>query len=85
MMSQLTSSRFVRWSRGAGIAALLVLAWAVLVPEGLFWSAAVAAGLVGTTLATVALVRSRSHPTLAQVIATAERDPVAVRRGEGRP
>jgi hypothetical protein len=84
-MSQLTSDRFARSTRGAGIAALLVLAWAVLVPGGVFWSAVVAAALVGTTLATVALVRSRSRPSLAQVIATAEGDGIAVPRGERRP
>ena len=84
-MSQFTSDRFARWARGAGIAALLVLAWAVLVPGGLFWGAVVATGLVGATLATVALARSRSRPTLAQVVATAETDTVTVRRGQGRP
>ena len=50
-------------------------------PGGLFWSAILAAGLVGATLATVALVRSRSNPTLAQVIATAETRP---RRGPAK-
>lgn len=85
MTSQITSDPFARWTFGAGIAALLVLAGPVLVPGGLFWSALLAAGLVGATLATVAIVRSRSNPTLAQVIATAERDPVAVPRGEERP
>jgi hypothetical protein len=84
MTSQFPSSQVIRWSRGAGIGALLVLVWAAFVPGGLFWSAILAAGLVGATLATVVLVRSRSNPTLAQVIATAETDPVAVPRREGR-
>jgi ABC-type Fe3+-siderophore transport system permease subunit len=84
MMSQFTSDQFVRWSRGAGLGALLVLVWATLVPGGLFWSAILSAGLAGATLATVFLVRSRSHLTLAQVIAAAETDPVVVARGEGR-
>jgi len=75
MMSQSNSDLFARWARGAGIAALVVLAWAMLGPGGLFWNAVVAAGVVGAVVATVILVRSRSRPSLAQVIATIERDP----------
>jgi len=85
MMSQFTSDHLAGWTRGAGIGALLVLAWSVLVPGSLFWNAVVAAALVGVTLATVALVGSRSRPSLAQVIATAEGESVAVPRGERRP
>ena len=42
--------------------------------NALFWSALFAAGVIGSALATVVLVRSRSAPSLAQVIARAEAD-----------
>jgi len=37
----------------------------------IFWSAVLAAGVVGSLVATAILVRSRSIPSLAQVIASA--------------
>ena len=77
-MRLITSDRFGRWSRGAGLVTLLVLAWVVFQPGGLFWTAVVAAGLVGSVFATTLLVRSRSNPTLAQVITSAETEPVVV-------
>jgi len=55
----------------------VALAWSLFVPGGFFWTAAVAAGLIGSVLATALLVRSRKAPTLAQVIASAEAEPVA--------
>jgi hypothetical protein len=67
-----TADRLSRWTRGAALAALALLGWAVLVPGGLFWGGVLAAGLVGSALATVLLMRSRSVPSLAQVITTAE-------------
>jgi hypothetical protein len=79
----LTSEQFVRWTRGIGIVALVTLAWAVFVPDGLFWTALVAAGLTGAAVATAVLVRSRRVPSLAQVIASAEASPVAVPAGNG--
>jgi hypothetical protein len=85
MMSQVLSERSARWAGGAGLTALLVLAWVVLVPSGLFWNAVAAAAFVGATIATVALVRYRARPSLAQVIATAETEGVAVREHGGRP
>jgi hypothetical protein len=75
MMSQSNSDQFARWARGGGIAALVVLAWAVLGPGGVFWNTIMAAGVVGAVIATVILVRSRSRPSLAQVIARIEREP----------
>jgi hypothetical protein len=72
----MTSDIFDRWTRGAGIVALAALFWAVVVPDGLFWTAALAAGLIGAAVATAILVRSRQVPTLAQVIASAEAEPV---------
>ena len=75
-MRVITSDIFGRWTRGAG-----------LVPrgsgvghrrsEGIFWSAVLAAGLMGASRDHV-LVRSRQVPTLAQVIASAEAEPVVV-------
>ncbi len=80
-MRALTSDHVGRWTRGAGIMALAALAWAAFVPGGLFWSVVVAVGLTGAVLVTVALVRSRSVPSLAQVIASAEAEPFAPFRG----
>ena len=82
-----TSDRFERWTRGLGLVALvtlLVLAWSVFAPGGLFWTAVLAAGLIGSSAATVLLLRSRRVPSLAQVIATAEAEPV-VGAGGRRP
>ena len=77
-MRMITSDIFDRWTRGAGLVALVVLAWAVVVPDGIFWTAILAAGLMGAALATALLLRSRQVPTLAQVIATAEAEPGAL-------
>jgi hypothetical protein len=75
-MNVMTSDRFGRWTRGLGIAALAALAWSALVPGGLFWTAILVAGLMGSAFATALLVRSRQVPSLAQVIARAEAEPV---------
>ena len=79
-MRTMTSDTFDRWTRGAGLVALVALVWAVVVPDGIFWSAALALGLVGAAIATTLVVRSRQVPTLAQMItsATAETAPVLV-------
>lgn len=77
-MRVMTPDIFDHWTRGAGIVALAVLLWAVLVPDGLFWTIVLAAGLIGAAGATAVLVRSRSVPTLAQVIASAEAEPLVV-------
>ena len=74
-----TADRFERWTRGLGLvalAALLVLAWSIFAPGGVFWTAVIAAGIIGSAAATVLLVRSRRVPSLAQVIASAEAEPV---------
>jgi len=82
----ITPSRPLRWTSGAGLVALGALGWAVFVPGGVFWSAGLAAGLVGTALATALLVRSRASPTLAEVIDFAERDEIGPRpRGARKP
>ena len=79
-MRMMTSDTFDHWIRGAGLVALVALVWAVVVPDGIFWTAILAAGLMGAAVATTLLVRSRQVPTLAQVIAsaTAETAPVLV-------
>jgi len=83
-MRVLTSDRLGRWTRGIGIVALVTLAWAVFVPDGSFlWAAVLAAGLIGSAVATAILVRTRSVPSLAQVIASAEAEPIAVPVGRG--
>ncbi len=71
-MRVLTLDRFSRWIDGTGLLVLAALAWAVFVPGGVFWTAVLAAGLVGSAVITAALVRSRSIPSLAQAIASAE-------------
>ena len=83
-MRVLASDRVERWIRGTGIVALVVLVWAVFLPDGSFlWAAVLAAGLIGSAVATAILVRSRSVPSLAQVIASAEAEPIAVLVGRG--
>jgi hypothetical protein len=78
----LASERFGRWTRGTGIVALVALAW-VVVTDGLFWSAVVAAGLIGSTVAISALLRRRQIPSLARVITIGEAEPLAVPAGCG--
>ena len=83
-MRVLASDRVDRWIRGTAMLALVVLAWAVFLPDGaFFWTAVLAAGLVGSAIATAFLVRSRAVPSLAQVIARAEAELVAVPAGGG--
>ena len=43
-MRDLVSSRWSRWTTRAGLAALLVLVWAVIIPEGYLWTALAAVG-----------------------------------------
>ena len=78
-----TSDVFYRWARGAGMFALVTLVWAVVVPDGIFWTVVLAAALMGTAVATAAVMRSRQIPTLAQVIASAETEPVVRPPGLG--
>ena len=75
-MRMITSDIFDRWTRGAGLVALVVLAWAVVVPDGVFWTAILAAGLMGAALATALLLRS--SPAWHRSIATAEAEPGAL-------
>jgi len=81
-VTALASERFGRWTRGTGIVALVALAW-VVVSDGLFWSAVVAAGLIGSTVAVSALLRRRQIPSLARVITIGEAEPLAVPAGCG--
>ena len=82
-MRALGSERFGRGTRAMGIVALLALAWAVVVPDGLFWAAVLAVGLTGSGVATAVLVRSRRVPSLAQVISSAEAEPLTATAGRG--
>ena len=77
-MRMMTSDTFDRWIRGAGLVALVALVWAVVAPEGIFWTAILAAGLMGAAVATTLLVRSRQAPTVAQMIASATAEPALV-------
>jgi hypothetical protein len=79
----MTSDIFDRWTRGAGLVALVALIWAVVVPDGLFWTAILAAALMAAAVATAVVVRSRQVPTLAQVIASTEAEPVVTPAGLG--
>lgn len=74
----MTSETFERWIRGAGLVALVALVWAVVAPEGIFWTAILAVGLMGAAVATTLLVRSRQAPTVAQMIASATAEPALV-------
>ena len=74
-MRVITLDLFSRWTQGTGLLALAALAWAVLVPGGVFWATVLAAGLVGSALV---LVRSRPSLSLAQVIASAAAEPALV-------
>jgi hypothetical protein len=62
-MRAITLDRFNRRTQGTGLLALAALAWAVFVPGGVFWAPVLAAGVVGSAVATAALVRSRSIPS----------------------
>jgi hypothetical protein len=85
-MRVMMSDLFSRWAPGAGLVALVALVCAIVVPHGLFWSAGLAAGLLGAAIATSLVVRSRQAPTLAQVItsATAETATVLARSPAAR-
>jgi hypothetical protein len=80
-MRVITADRLGRWTHGVGLLAFVGLAWAVFIPGGLFWSAVLTAAVIAAAIATVALVRSRSVPSLAQVIAVAEAEPVVAGTG----
>ena len=77
-MRMMTSDTFGRWAQGAGLVALVALVWAVVVPDGIFWTAILAAGLMGAAVATTLVVRSRQVPTVAQMIASATAEPALV-------
>ena len=74
-MRVMMSDIFGRWAQGAGLLVLAALVWAIVVPQGMFWSAVLAVGLVGAAIATTLIVRSRQVPTLAQVIISATAEP----------
>lgn len=73
-MSYLVSSRWSRWTTRAGLAALLVLVWAVIIPEGYLWTGIAAVGLM---LASAVFLGGRSILAIGQV------QPVAVEPGRG--
>ena len=77
-MRLMTSDTFDHWIRGAGLVALVALVWAIVVPNGIFWSAVLATSLMGAAIATTLLVRSRQAPTVAQMIASATAEPALV-------
>jgi len=83
-MRVLTSDRSGRWILGIGLFALAASAWSLFVPGGFFWAAVLGAGLIGSAVATAFLRRSRQVPSLAQVIARAEAEPIVGPR-ERRP
>jgi hypothetical protein len=74
----MTSDLFGRWAQGAGLVALLTLMWVIVASNGIFWTAVLAAGLMGAAVATTLLVRSRQAPTVAQMIASATAEPALV-------
>jgi hypothetical protein len=82
-MRVITSDRIDRWIRRTGIVALAALAWAVFVPGGVLWTAALAAAVIGSAVVTAVLVRRRPIPSLARVIASERSEPVVVPGGGG--
>jgi hypothetical protein len=81
----MTSDSFEHWTRGAGIVALAALVWAIVIPDGIFWTAILAVSLMGAAIATTLLVRSRQVPTLAQMITSATAGPRLRLIGERKP
>ena len=77
-MRVMMSDLFGRWAQGAGLVALVALVWAIVVPDGIFWSAVLATSLMGAAIATTLLVRSRQAPTVAQMLASATAEPALV-------
>jgi hypothetical protein len=73
-MRDVVSSRWSRWLSRAGLAALLVLVWAVIIPEGYLWTGLAAVGL---TLATAVFLGGRS------ILSIAEVEPVDAERARG--
>jgi hypothetical protein len=61
-MRELPSSRWDRWTTRAGLAALLVLVWAVIIPQGYLWTGLAAVGLM---LAAAVFVGGRSILSIA--------------------
>jgi len=76
-MTVLTLDRVGHWTREAGFLALAALAWAVLVPRGVFWTGVLAGCLIGSAVATAALVHGPASATLTQLIGRAGAEPVA--------
>ena len=68
-MSEPASRRFDDWNARAGLASILALVCAVLVPDGFRWTGVVAAVLVGITLATMAVMGRRAILSLAEAAA----------------
>jgi hypothetical protein len=77
-MRVMMSDLFGRWAQGAGLVALVALVWAIVVPDGIFWTAVLAVGLMGAAIATTLLVRSRQAPTVAQMLASSTAEPALV-------
>jgi hypothetical protein len=72
---QNVTKMMANWTRGIALAALVVLAWAVLVPGGLFWTAMLALGVLGAAFTMAMLMRSRRLPTMSQMIASVRAEP----------
>jgi hypothetical protein len=79
-----TANSLSRWMQAVGLVSLATLAWTVLVPTGVLWSAALAAGLLGSVVVAAVLVHPPAIPTLASAIATAAGPGPSAHRG-GRP
>ena len=73
-MKDLVSSRWNRWTTRAGLGALLVLVWAVVIPEGYLWTGIAAVGLM---LAVTLFLGGRSILLITQV------EPVVAERARG--
>ncbi len=91
MRNEFVSSQLERWSRRASIVALWALVAAVLVPDGLVWAAVAGGCLLGSALVAATVLARRVAPSMAEVIAGVEAEPLRalvlserVARGNGR-
>jgi hypothetical protein len=72
-----------RWIRGAGLIAVVALAWELFVPESAFWTALAAVAFAGAAIAPAVIAgRRRSARTLAALTAIAAAKPVRPPRRE---
>lgn len=76
MSRERMSSRLARWSSLVSTLALLVLVATALVPDGYLWSAVVGICWIGSVVVTAILVARAAGPSMRDVIAGVEAEPL---------